>query len=733
MNNDVSYPYTEAEIAAFSGGTNWIDEVTRDGFLHNESLNITGGSEKTQYLFSMSNLDNKAVIKGNDFNRFTMRLNLDQKFNNWIKGNVSLSFSRNKLDNIYGEGGRSGGAQFAGVIASSLEFNPVLPIRDEDGKYVLNPDRTNRPNPVSFLDAQDKSKRDDIFGTASIELTPIKNLMIKGTVGANLRNNERKSYLPSTISIGNQASMYAYVGENKNENYLVNLLADYKFNLGEKHSFGIMGAFEYENKEQFGTTMVNSDFPSDDFLWNNMGAGAMTRPEVTSYLIGEERASYIARFNYAFNNKYLLTANLRVDGSSNFAENKQWGVFPGVSAAWRITEEPFLQNNKVINDLKLRAGYGRVGNDGNLTGTYSYLGTKYYAFNKIPTAGLGMEKIGNPDLSWETKDNYNVGLDWGLFKGRLSGSVDFYYSRITNLIGQRQLPINMEVNTMDYNLSQVDGNKGVDFNISSVNFHNKDFKWSTDIVFSYYRNFYIRRDANYVLGINEKQRQDKGGIWQYEIDGLVPAGETNAGAIKVKDVNGYLRDENGNIVMVNGKPAYSGSPDGKVDEADLQYFGNNTPIPFSINNSFEYKNFDLNIYLYGMLNNWQSNATYRLFSGNMENVYTYGENTLAKLKDRWSYDNMNSTTPSIFATAVSSGQVQRFYYEKASFLRCENITLGYTLPKKLTSKVFSSVRLYATARNLFVITPYSGSDPETDSQAAYPNQRTYTFGIDIKF
>ena len=732
MNQQIDYPYSDADIANFRGGTDWLDAVTRTGMIHNESLNIRGGTEKTKYLFSVSNLHNKGVVKNNNFNRLTMRLNLDQKFNKWLKGSVNISYSRNNIDNVFGESGRAGGAQFSGIMSSAMEYNPLIAIRDENGNYLLNEERPERPNPVSLLDAQDKSQRENILASANIEATPIDGLLVKGTIGTDIRINERNSYLPSTINIANQETKYAYIGQNRGESYLMSLMVDYKKNI-EKHNFGAMVAFDFEHIGKRGTTMINSDFPSDDFLWNNMGAGARPHPDMTSYKNVDERASYIGRINYGYDNRYLLTANVRVDGSSNFAANKQWGTFYGASAAWKISEENFVKNNiDWLNDLKLRVGWGQVGDDGELTGTRTYFTTYYYAFNGIPTAGLGLGSLANPNLSWETKTTWNIGIDWGVLNSRLHGTIDFFTSRTKNKIGERKLPINQEITSINYNLSEVDGSHGVEVGISSTNIHNKRFKWNTDFVLSYYRNYYVKRDANYVLGINETQRMDMNDMWEYVVDGLIPAGEHNAGALKIKDIDGYLRDENGNIVMKNGKPAYCGYADGIIDEADMVYKGNSTPIPFSLNNSFEFNNFDLNVYFYGMFNNWQKNSTYTLFAGNMQNVALYGENTLKELGDRWSYDNMNSSTPSIFVNAnTTAAQRNGYYLEKAWFLRCDNVTLGYTFkPRK---RCFSSLRVYVSARNLFVITPYSGSDPETDSQAAYPNSRTYTLGVDINF
>ncbi|HEX7903917.1 MAG TPA: SusC/RagA family TonB-linked outer membrane protein, partial [Chitinophagaceae bacterium] len=737
MNSQIAYPYSDQDIQNFTGGTNWMKEVTRTGIIQSHNFNISAGTDKTKYLFSVSSYKDKAVLKDNNFSRLTARLNLDQQFNKWLTGGITSSYSRNKFDNVFGEGGRSGGAQFAGVISSALEFNPLLPIRTPDGKYALNQDRLIRPNPVSFLDALDKTDRSDLLGNIYAEITPFKGLSVKGTAGVDLKDNTRSTYLPSTITIGNQETSLAYLAQNKREDYLYNLRATYNFQLASKHKFSVMAAYEFQQLRERGLTMLNSNFPTDDFTWNNMSSGARVRPDVTSYLVSSQRASYISRLTYSFLDKYLLTANLRVDGSSNFAKNKQWGKFPGVSGAWKISEENFFKNHVAwLSTLKLRTGYGLVGDDNNLTGTYTYFsdaGTAW-AFNNTPTSGLRLSNLGNPNLSWETYKNFNVGLDFGFLNDRISGSVDYYQTKVYDKIGQRSLPITQEINTINYNLSGVEQKRGLEISLNTINISKKDLRWSTNINFTYYRNAYLSRDDNFIPDINENFKEDKGGIWKFIIDGMIPAGNHNAGALRIKDVNGYLRDAGGQIAFVNGKPAYSNKPDGLIDNADMVYLGNATPMPFSIDNTVKFKNFDFNIFLNGMLNNWMSNSTDKMFGGNLLNVYNYGENTLVQLKDRWSYDNLNSTTPSVFRSAVATAEmIDNYYFEKAWFVRLQNITLGYTLPKNLLKGILSHSRVYGSAKNLFVITPYSGSDPETDSQAAYPNQRAYTVGIEIKF
>lgn len=737
MNSGIAYPYSDQDIQNFKGGTDWVKEITRTGLIQSHNFNLTAGTDKTKYLFSVSSFDNKAVIKSNGFNRLTVRLNLDQEFNKWLTGGITSSYSRNKFDNVFGESNRSAGAQFAGVISSALEYNPLIPVKDSTGQYALNPDRLTRPNPVSLLDALDKTDRGDLLVNSYVEATPFKGLSIRGSLGIDMKTNNRNTYLPTTISIGNQETGLAYIAENKREDWLYNLRANYNFQLNSKHKFTTMAALEFQQRRESGLTMLNSKFPTDDFTWNNMGTGARTRPDVTSYLTTGQRASYISRITYSYNDKYLLTANLRVDGSSNFARNKQWGKFPGVSVAWKISEERFLKEKySWLSLFKLRAGYGLVGDESSLYGTYSYFNSAgtAWSFNNVPTSGLGLANIGNPNLSWETFRNFNLGLDFGFFRDRISGSVELYRTKVYDAIGQRVLPINQELSTINYNLSEVQQKRGFEFTLNTVNIANKNFRWTTNINYTFYRNSYLKRDANYVLDINQNAKEDIGGIWKYVVNGMVPAGNRYAGALQVKDINGYLRDGSGQIIFTNGKPSYSGKPDGVLDNADMLYIGNNTPIPFSINNTFKYKSFDVNIYFYGMLNNWMSNSTFKLFSGNLMNVYNYGENTLTKLKGRMSFDNLNSTIPSMFSGSVAtSQQLDGYYLEKASFLRFQNLSMGYTFPKKVIKGVFSNLRVYASARNLFVITSYSGSDPETDSQAAYPNQRTYTLGAELKF
>jgi len=744
LESNINYPYSQADIDGFTGGTNWLNQVTRLGTMNTEQLSVMGGSSKTKYLFSMSNLGNSAVVKSSDFNRFTTRINLDQQFNKIVKGGVSLAYNRNSINNIFG--GRPSIGSYAGTISKALEYDPLLSIRDADGNYIQNPLDPSSSNPVAFLDAKDQTLRQGLTGNAFLEVDPLQGLSVKASFGADLNTNMRRTFFPSTIIIAGQPSSQAYIAQNQNENYLFDLQADYRGKIGADHSYGVTGVFEFNDRSEFGTTMTSANFPSDEFSWNNMGAGTTTRPP-TSYLQGDQRSSYIVRANYAFREKYMLNANLRVDGSSNFAADKQWGYFPGVSAAWRISQENFLQGNRILTNLKLRAGYGTVGNDGSLTGTNTYYSNTTYSFDKTPTTGIGIANKGNPKLSWETHKTFSVGVDWELLGGRVSGTVDAYTSRIYNIIGVKMLPISNEIRQMDFNTSEIDGNRGVDVSISSVNIQNKNFKWTSDFNLTWYRNYYIRRDPSYTLKVYEQQRMDMGGVWGYQIAGLEPAGNKNAGAILIADRNSILRDAAGNpILAANGQPQYANVPDGVIDDADITYFGNATPIPISLHNKFEYKNFDLDIFFNGMLNYYGefnnstpsqpvNNATNRFFTTSMMNVLSNNDNTLASLTNRWSYTNMNSTIPSIFATSIyGAGFMGMYGYQKAWFIRCSNVTLGYSFPKGLDKKIgISSARVYAAADNLFVITPYSGMDPEYDSKMGYPSSRTFTLGLQLKF
>ena len=345
-------------------------------------------------------------------------------------------------------------------------------------------------------------------------------------------------------------------------------------------------------------------------------------------------------------------------------------------------------------------------------------------------------------MKWETLTDYNFGIDFGFFNNRLSGSVDLYQRLRKDVILEKNLMSYQEVKTIDYNSATVYRARGIDIGIHSVNFDNKNFGWTTDINFSYYRNHTTKRDPDFIPAVYQDYVERWDNIYGYRTNGLIQMDRTynhlqksGAGAILYQDLNGYQLDEKGEKMRDSeGRYIRTTGGDGVLDEADMVVLANSTPIPFSINNTFRWKNWDANIYLYGSLNGWKVNDIKLQSIYGIEDI-TYGVNVLDEVKNRWSPANPMGTLPGV--AEASSGvdpKKSDFFLEKAWYLRLDNVSIGYTFPAQWFKNKVRSVRLYAAGRNLAVFTPYKGMDPETGNGiGAYPNQSSFAIGLDVKF
>lgn len=734
--------YTDEQIANFVGdGTDWMDEVTRVGIVQEHNLSLSAGTEQTKYLFSLSYYDHQGIAKNNSMNRITGRLNVDQTINRMLKAGISATFSQVKYHDVpLGNGKQDNSA----LIYSAMTFIPTVSVYDEEGNYSNNPIRDIYPNPVSLLDITDQTTSRDLFVSGYLEFKPIEELTFRGTVGFDMKDVQADQYIPTTTKKGFSMNGQGSKQNAKTQMNLVNLIGTYAKTFGGRHDLNVMAGVEYKKSSWEGMGIVTSQFPYDGALMNNLGISEQEKPTISSNKGANEMASFISRLNYTFDSKYILTVNLRVDGSSNFSKEHQWGVFPGVSAAWRLNEESWLKNVRWLSNLKLRAGVGQTGNAGNLTGINSYYTVSQGAFapNGTLANGIAFSKLGNENLKWETLTDYNIGVDFGFFNNRLSGSVDLFQRFRKDVILTRSLMSYHEINTIDYNSAEVYRSRGVDLELHSVNFDTKDFGWTTDVNFSFYRNHTTERDPEFIPEVYQDYVEEWGNIYAYRTDGLIQMDQkythlpsSNAGSILYQDLYGYKLDGNGNRMRDSeGRYIRLEGADGVLDAADMVVLANSTPIPFSINNTFRWRNWDANIYLYGSLNGWKVNDLKLQSIYGIEDI-TYGVNALEEVKNRWSPANPNGTMPGVAeaSSGVNPGSSD-FFLEKAWYLRLDNVSIGYTFPSKWFKNRIRSVRLYASGRNLAVFTPYQGMDPETDNGiGAYPNQASFAIGLDVKF
>lgn len=718
-------------IDDFQGGTDWYNVVTQLGGIQQYDLSVTGGANKTKYIASLGYLDNKGVTKKNRYRRLTTRVNVDQEITKWLRGGFSIGYTMNNSNDIplvaHGDVGT--------LYLSALTFDPTLPIRDENGNFTKSVGMGYAKNPASVLETSMRTSKDNFLGSAFIELMPVTGLSIRAMMGLNKKSANANSYIPSTTYEGASLGGVASKSNNIQLDYLYNAILTYSTSV-KKHNFTVQTGWEFQQFNSEGTNALNSGFPYDAVLWNNLFLGTAERPTVGSYSNKSENMSIIGRFNYSYDNRYLLTANYRLDGSSNFAPNKQWGNFGGAAMAWRISEEKWMRDTKRwLNMLKLRFGAGLTGNAGGLTGTKSYYAAGYdYYFNNRPATGIALSQLGNPNLSWESQFDLNLGIDFGFFDNRLSGSIELYQRTIFNRIGKKNLMSYQQVNRMAYNTKRIDRTYGVDITIQVKPFVGDNLSWDTNLTFTFFRDMTVKRDPSEVLDVYETESYQWNDYWTLISDGLVQPGEhlysqpnAKAGAIKIKDINGYLRDENGDqIFNEKGQPQYLGEPDGMIDNADMIKLRNATPIPVGWSNFFKFYGFDLNIYLYAKFNHIKNNDWKAYFD---PNTILNGSNTTSYAKGRMSFDNLTSEVPSRYV-AENKGYGD-YFLERAWFIRLDNITLGYTLP--IDKKAMQSVRFYFGFKNLATISPYGGGDPEYNIYEAHPGVRNYTFGVNFKF
>ncbi len=718
-----------ANPASFGKGTDWLGAMFRVAPEHNLSLSYSGGSKKSNYYVSVNYIDQKGIVINTGYKKLTVQINTNSQVRKNLKfGNaITLSYNHNYSGNYN--------------IQNAILALPVRPIY-ANGTYSGPGGQSiwygNIVNPVGMAKTVDNTTDGyNIIGSVYGELDIIPGLKLKSTIGlqGNFWNNRTwaPAYQWGTSSNPNASLFEQY---NKSITWNWDNTLTYIKEIGKHHITAMIGTSAQENNYHFLNGSVQS-FPSD--LTQQMTNG-ISNPTVGGDASSWSLMSYMGRINYNYADKYLLTATLRRDGSSRFGSGNKWGLFPSVSAAWRISNEDFFKNVNFVNDLKLRVGYGITGNQ--QIGNYSFaaaLQTYAYAFNNTPVSAVVPEVMPNPNVQWEEQKQADIGIDASLFNGRINLTFDAYIKNTDKMLVPMAVPITTgysDVTVPSINAGKMQ-NKGWELAISTNNMTGK-FKWSTSFNISYNR--------NKVVSINDTVPMPTGSIGLNYYLSLIEAG------VPINEFYGYVTDGlfqtqadvNNHALQTPGNDPYNRtSPgdirfkdmnnDGVINGKDRTFLGNPNPtFIFSMNNTFSYKGFSLSVFLQGVAGNKILNAN-RLYD---ESMYTSLNQTTAVL-GRWTGPGTSNSMPrAVYNDPNNNTRPSDRYIEDGSYLRIKNVTFSYNIPEKVLKTLWlNSARVYISAENLYTFTKYSGFDPEVGvtgiDNNVYPVSRTVSVGVNL--
>ncbi len=720
---------------SITGGTDWQDVIFRKAPVQNYQLSASGGADKLKYYVSGNYMNQEGIMIGSNYKKFGIRTNLDAQLSKRLKLGTSFSGSYS-----YGDFARAEGhLQHRGLISAALAGDPTIPIYDSAGNYYSEfSQATGIPveNPLvineNFLDKRDFT---NLFSNTYLELHIANGLDFKSSIGVNYTGRETRLWKSSLVGIATSRTGVATAGvtEIKSINYLNENTLHYRKTI-KKHEFDALGGFSVQKNTDDILQAGASDFPTDEITY--LAAGQVSTG--TNYQSQWSMVSWFARVNYVFDQKYLLTATLRQDGSSRFGINNQWGTFPSVSVGYRLSDEAFMKNVSFISNLKLRASYGIAGN--NLISNYAsqgLLGITRYVSNGQVISGITPSSLSNDNLTWEQSVQTNAGIDLALFNNRISITADIYRSLKKNLLLNVTLPAASGFGSSTQNIGELE-NKGVEFSLNTENINAKDFQWSSSFNISFNRNKVLALNGNAVRITNSAYQISQVGspissFYLMHTTGVFMTAEeiTKSPIQSPRVVPGDLKFED-----VNG--------DGKITTADKKIIGNPWPdYIWGFQNNFTYKGLTLSV----SINASHGNEVY--FEGGEINLNDAGvQNQLAIVDQRWKSpsDPGNGTMPRAIRNdyAFTLSSTSRYLFD-GSFVKIRDIHLSYLIPSKALNRLkIQSLTVYGDITNVYTFTKYPGYDPEGSIAGdnvtasgvdyfAYPNPRTYTLGVSFNF
>ncbi len=733
-----------------SANTDWQDLLYRAGGTQNHQFSFSGGSENINFYASATYFKQDGVIINSQFERVSFLSNIDAQVTDKLKLGLNLFGSRGTKNGVptqsTGETANGGGDD---VVSLSFRFSPDLGILDANGLNTINSIGDNVDNPYAIAtEGINDTKTDNYRANLYANYDILENLTFKTTFGLSTANGTQGVFRPSTLittaggSTGGRATIENYKRTTVlSENYLT-----YNREIG-KGNLTVLAGYSYQKTSTDRFSAGAEGFTSDSFSYYNLGSGA-TQLIPTSSLSESEIQSQFGRVNYDFDDKYLLTATVRRDGASNFAANEKYAIFPSAALGWKVSNEDFLKDNETISSLKLRASYGVTGNQSIAPyQSLSSFGSVFSPVNGSTVINVTPNQVANPNLKWESSYQTNLGVDLGLYRNKISVSLDYYNIDTKDLIIQDSSqpqylgflnPASLR------NVGEVN-NKGFEITLNTRNISEENFSWSTDFNWSTNKNKFVTllngqdifQDASpgyFNVPRTHVLREDEavGVFWGYEYQGVYQGGALPAGTATLKGA-------------IAGDQLFSDiDGSGEITTADQKIIGDpNADWTMGITNNFTYKNFDLNIFFQGSYGGDVMNLT------NVQLANGDSNTTRDLFNNAWTPSNTNTNVPS---AKLRGKQISSRFVEDGSYLRLKNIALGYNLPSDITEKLgINNLRLSISGQNLLTFTNYSGLDPEVSYFGTgggnnsssntvqgfdfgnYPTVKSINFSVNIKF
>jgi TonB-linked SusC/RagA family outer membrane protein len=747
--------------------TDWYDVVFRTGFQQNHNISINGSSEKTAYFFSVGYTDQQGMLRANDFKRLTARMNINHQVNNWMTMSGNVQYTNNLTASP--QAATFGAFATGGLGRLPIVLAPNIPVRNPDGTPAI--DRPNNrattgnnfanavgfnwPNPLFDLEQKtSESRTDRVIGNFALEVKPVKGLSLKTIYGIDRQNVEDNTFRTRVhgdgFPLGQAFNSYGRTLQWNWQN-----IATYQKVFGEKHSFTALAASEVQQFTLDSWGGSRQDI-ADDFFTTYQGNFTTNNPPIANFQTENGLISYFSRVNYAFAEKYLFSATIRRDGFSALSRANKWGTFGAVSAGWRINEEQFFKNLNLgfVNEFKIRGSYGTVGNT-NIPnfGSLNFFGSGLYG--TVPT--WVFTQAGNSELKWESSAKTDIGFDAGFFGNRVNVEFAYYRNDISDLIINNPQPPSKGIpgNAILTNIGSM-RNSGIELTVSTVNIDKGGFKWTSSVN--------LTTNENEVLALNQDNADILFSTGGLELTSIARVGHA-VGSIYavpwegVNPANGraMFRNRNGDIIQYDhSAPAASrwtrvddGANAAAPTAADRIIAGNTNPRFFGgIDNTFSYKGFDLNFF-------FQYAAGFSLYNGTRAGLLDQRMwNNSTEVLQRWQNPGDVTTVPRlVYTDNFSNGSAFAITrnVERGDFARLRNVSLGYNIPAPAVQKLgLSTLRVYAQIQNAFVITNYTGSDPEVSTnngalsntasnvgagvdRNTFPQARTYSLGLNVGF